>query len=99
MKPSNDQEAIFLILDGLREQGVTTYAVNDGEEVIEVASVSDAVEAITAVDMATAYVTRPDGGDSFIWFVLGNDPEEVAADYGVSLEKYLDPIVRPWWGF
>lgn len=97
MKPSNDKEAIFLILDGLREQGVMVTEVHDGEEEIPVASVSDAVEAVTAVDMATVYVTKPNGGESFIFFVLGNDPEEVAADYGVSLSNYIDPIVDPWW--
>lgn len=97
MKPSNDAEAIFLILDGLREKGVMVTEVNDGEEVIPVSSVSDAVEAVTAVDEATVYVTKPDGSESFIFFVLGNDPEEVVCDHGVSLSEFIDPIVDPWW--
>lgn len=97
MKPSNDKEAIFLILDGIREKGVMVTEVWDGEESIAVSSVSDAVEAVTAVDEATVYVTRPDGGESFIFFVLGNDPEEVVCDHGVSLSEFIDPIVDPWW--
>lgn len=97
MKPSNDREAITLILDGLRAKGVTPYVVNDGEDVVPVDSTAAAVEAITAVDEATVEVSLPDGRESFIFFVLGNDPEEVVCDHGVSLSEFIDPIVDPWW--
>lgn len=99
MKPSNDRETVTLILEGLAEKGVTPYAVNDGEDFIPTATVSDAVEAVMAVDMATVYVNMPpddECGTSFLWFVLGNDPVEVVADCGVNLGPFIDPIIDPW---
>lgn len=97
MKPSNDREAVTLILEGLEAQDVTPEVVHDGEESIPVHSVSEAVDAIMAVDMATVDLVLPNGLETFIWFVLGNDPEEVAADCGVSLLEFIDPITDVWW--
>lgn len=97
MRPSNDREAITLILDGLRERGVVVTEAFDGEEMFKVSTTAEAVAVIMTVDEGTVYVRKPDGSESFIYFVLGNAPEEVACDYGVSLEEYIDPIVGPWW--
>lgn|SRR6478735_11384772 len=97
MKPSNDREAITLIVDGLLEKGVTLRYVDDTMENVPVSETIDAVGAITAVDEAVLYVTLPNGKGSHIFFVLGNSPEEVACDYGVSLSDYIEPIVNPWW--
>lgn len=97
MKPSNDREAITLIIEGLMAKGVTLDLVDDGGEEIKVHTVEEAVEAITAVDIATLCVDLPDGHPSFIYFVQGNEPEEVVNDHGVSLSDYIDPIVQPWW--
>lgn len=101
MKPSNDREAIALILYGLEQRGckVTEVAQDTWEpdDLTPVTSVSEAVDLVMEVDEATVYVDRPDGGGSFIYFVLGNEPEEVACDYGVSLSEFIDPITDPWW--
>ncbi len=101
MKPSNDREAITLILDGLTNVGCKVTSVGDDtwnpEETQEVSSVQEAVDLVTNVDEAIVYVDLPDGRTSFIFFVLGNDPEEVACDHGVNFSEYIDPIVRPWW--
>lgn len=99
MKPSTDREAITLIIDGMLEGGVTLDSVDDGDDVdlIPVKTTEEAANAITAVDIATLYVTLPNGKKSWVWFVQGNDPEEVAADYGVNLEKFIESIVDPWW--
>lgn len=100
MKPSNDHEAITLIVKGLQKAGCRLWYVNDGEDEVNVSTTAEAVEAITAVDMAHLFVYLPDDAPretSFVWFVLGNEPMEVAADYGVSLSPYIDPIVDPWW--
>jgi hypothetical protein len=43
-------------------------------------------------------VTLPDGtSTSHVYFVYGNDPEEVACDYGVSLEPVIGPLTESWW--
>jgi len=96
MKPSNDREAITLIINGIVAGGLTLRDVEDGEEVIPVSTTAEAVEAITAVDIATLNVLHPNGSRTFVWFVQGNEPEEVAADYGVSLSPFIDPITDSW---
>lgn len=100
MKPSNDREAITLIVKGLISRGVEPYMVRDGEEDFYTTDPDQIVGHITDVDEAVMFVRLPEGSDretSHVYFVLGNDPEEVAADWGVSLEEFLDPIVSPWW--
>jgi hypothetical protein len=100
VKPSNDREAITLIMDGLRDVGVLPTQVYDGEDVILTETTAEVVEAVCAVDEASVMVTLPPGAeraDSHIFFVLGNSPEEVACDHGVSLSPFIDPIVTPWW--
>lgn len=96
MKPSNDREAITLILEGLSEKNIKPVRVWDGDEMTVVSTVEEAVEAVTAVDEASVHVAMASGEESFIWFVLGNDPEEVACDYGVSLAEFIEPITDPW---
>jgi hypothetical protein len=101
MKPSNDHEAISLILTGLVDAGCTlTGVVEDNycpDEVTEVSTIVDTVSILDNLDEATVYVDTPDGVHSFIYFVMGNSPEEVACDLGVSLSKFIDPIIDPWW--
>lgn len=106
MKPSNDREAISLILSGMVEAGcIITGVVDDTwnmSDVTEASAPEEATDLVTAVDEAYVYLTAPVDtplGPTHGWvrFVLGNDPEEVAADYTVSLSKFLEPIVRPWW--
>lgn len=100
MRPSTDYEAISLIIDGLIERGCTPTIVRDGAgEDFPYTDKETALFNLTSCDESVLFVNLPaDAGrdSSFIYFVLGNDPEEVACDYGVSLEPYLDPIVQPW---
>ena len=104
MKPSNDREAITLILDGLTEKGCKVTQVADDtwnpDDLTDVSTVAEAVDLVCGVDEAVVYLDLPEGDEnksSFIYFVLGNDPEEVACDHGVNLSRYIDPIVNPWW--
>lgn len=101
MKPSNDREAISLIIDGLIERGVKPAYCRDGEnEDIPYTDKESALDWLTSCDESVLFVELPPGAEretSFVYFVLGNEPEEVASDYGVALSPYLDPIVDPWW--
>jgi hypothetical protein len=97
MKPSNDREAITLILQGMVDKGHSLTSVNDGEENYPVSTVEEAVGHVTDVDIATVEMTNKEGEYAWIWFVLGNDPEEVASDYTTNLDPDLRNIVDPWW--
>ena len=95
--PSSDRAAIRQIIRALLAANHALVEVNDGEEQFAVKNEREAIEGIMAVDVATLWVRKPDGEVSFILFVMGNDPEEVAADWGVSLSPVLDPLTESWW--
>ena len=95
--PTTDSAAIKQIIDGLTTGGCTLMFVFDGEEEYPVSTRAEAVRHITDVDMAHLHVRLPDESTGWVWFVLGNDPEEVAADCTVNLSPYIDPVVDPWW--
>ena len=98
MKPSTDREAISLIIDGLIERGCTPTMSRDGDnEDLPYTDKESALDWLTSCDDAALFVALPDGSSSHIYFVLGNDPEEVACDFGTSLSPWLDPIINPWW--
>lgn len=104
MKPSNDREAISLIIDGLIERGVKPTICRDGEnEDLSYTDKDSALDWLTSCDESVLFVELPEADpesgrtSSHIYFVLGNSPEEVACDCGVSVSPYLDPITEPWW--
>lgn len=101
MIPQNDREAVTLILEGIVRRGCTLVEVMDDtwnpDDRVPVETVEQAVNAVMAVDEAYVFVNLPDGRSGHIWFVLGNEPIEVACDYTVNLSVYIDPITDPWW--
>ena len=101
MKPQTDREAISLIIDGLIKQGCMPTLSRDGDnEDLPYTDKESALDWLTSCDESVLFVDLPEGSEretSHIYFFLGNDPEEVAGDYGVSLEPFLTPIIDPWW--
>lgn len=95
--PSSDSAGIRQTIRALRGAGYTLVEVWDGEETVRVKTESEAVEAITAVDDATLFVRTPEGDrNPWVRFVMGNDPEEVICDHGVSLSPVLDALIDGW---
>jgi hypothetical protein len=98
VKPSNDREAVTLILQGLVDKGHVLDQVQDDTwssdpaDNTKVSTVAEAVELVMGVD--EAFVIFENG---YIYFVMGNDPEEVACDYTVNLDPDLSNITDPWW--
>ena len=101
MIPKNDREAISLIIDGLIKRDCVPTMVRDGaNEDHPYITKEDALDNLTSCDESVLFVDLPAGaerGSSHVYFVLGNEPREVASDYGVSLDPYLTPVVDPWW--
>ena len=109
LKPQDDRTAIFLILDGLTKLGYQLVSVIDDtwnpEDVTRVSTVEEAVNLVTGVDVAFVRINLPDSSidptgktsDAYIYFVLGNAPEEVACDYTTNLDPDLSNITLTWW--
>lgn len=98
--PSSDAAGIRQVIRALREADHVITGGHDGEENFTVepdASEDDLVKTLTACDESTMHVRLPDGTDSFVFFVLGNEPFEVVCDHGTTLGPVLDPLTRSWW--
>lgn len=98
--PSSDKAGIRQVIRALRKAGYTLTGGHDGEDFFEVAAdVSEDVliENLMACDSSTLHTWKDGEGNSHVLFVLGNAPEEVACDYGVSLEPVLGPLTESWW--
>ena len=50
-----------------------------------------------AVDSAWLRVTHPlQSKSGHVFFVLGNDPEEVICDYTINLDHVIGPLMESW---
>ena len=109
--PSSDRAAIRQTLRALKAAGIrptyAEYGGGDGEDVTG-ATEDATIAAIMAVDDCYLIVDLPDGyhethpghgshTTSHIRFVMGNDPDEVICDHGLSLSPVLDPLTESWW--
>ena len=99
--PSSDKAAIRQVIRALRSAGYTITGGHDGDYFFEVApDVSEDVlinDYLTVCDDSTLHTWKDGEGNSHVYFVLGNDPEEVICDHGVSLSPVLDPLTEGWW--
>lgn len=96
-KPTSDRAGIRQAIRALRNAGYELLEVFDGEETVKVSSEKKAIDAIMAVDDATLFVTKNDGYNPWVRFVMGNSPEEVICDHTVSLSPVLDSLMTSWW--
>lgn len=99
--PGSDSQAIRLILDGLVSAGCSVVEVADDTwnmgDRTQAKTASEAADLVCGVDEAYVFLQVPDGGYAWVFFVLGNEPREVASDYTVNLSPFIDPITEPWW--
>jgi len=95
--PKTDREAVTILLTALADSGCKFDTVADEFDIVPVDSVAAAVDSVMAVDNACVNVTTPQGENGWLYFVLGNDPEEVLCDHTQNMSQYVDPICDSWW--
>lgn len=93
--PSSDRAGIRQTIRTLRAAGWELDYVCDQEEDLPVTNEDEAIKAIMAVDEAFLNIKRGDE-TGYVFFVLGNSPEEVIADSTVNLLDTLDPMTNAW---
>lgn len=95
--PASDRAGITQIVRALDKTGWTPTYVDYGDgESVGTHGVQETVDEVMAVDDAFVIVQRGTG-DGWVRFVMGNDPEEVVADYTLNLEDVIGPITKGWW--
>jgi len=97
--PSTDKAAIRQILTALTQGGFNLVSVDNGDGSEKVTTVSAALAEIMATDESHVIMHHP-SSDKKVWlfFVLGNSPEEVLCDYTVhpQMDEILDELHKKW---
>lgn len=97
-KPTSDKAGVRQVIRALKAADCTGFVARDGENEDLTSDSEDAlIEHLMSCDEGVLFATLPSGATSHVLFVYGNDPEEVAADWGVSLSPILDPLTEGWW--
>jgi hypothetical protein len=98
--PSSDKAGVRQTIRALRAADHVITAVEDGASELHNFAPDASEDAIIAEAMSCddgyLIVRLPDGRESHVYFVFGNDPEEVICDHGVSLEPVLGPLMDGW---
>lgn len=94
--PKDDRSGIRQTIRALKAAGYTLDRVfNGGDEDEPVRTEAEAIAEIMAVDDAYLYVLRG-REESYVRFVMGNEPFEVICDNTVNLEPVLGPLTARW---
>lgn len=94
--PTSDRAGIVQTFEALKKAGWTDPSVWDGEEDTPVTTAKEAADIVMNLDQARLYVKGPLGSEGWVFFVLGNDPDEVICDHTVNLSEVLDPLTQGW---
>lgn len=94
--PKDDRDGVLQTFRALIAAGWTEPSVWDGEEETRVTTEAQAADIVMSVDQAHLHVKGPLGSQGWVFFVLGNDPDEVICDHTVNLSEVLDPLTQGW---
>jgi len=99
--PSSDKAGVRQTIRALRAADHVITAVQDGAGEIHKfppdASEGAIIAEVMSCDDGYLIVNTPGRlTDSHIYFVFGNDPEEVICDYTVDLSPVIDPLMEGW---
>lgn len=109
--PTTDRGGIQQVIRALKNAGWEIDSAWDGEESLENPTETAAIDWVMAVDSGHIYfrrdmsVTGPNGEPDnpatetetgWVFFVLGNAPDEVVNDYTTNLTA-VDTLTRSWW--
>lgn len=94
--PTTDRGGIQQVIRTMRAAGWTLDSLWDGEESFEHPNETEALDYGMQLDQFHLYFTKGDE-TGWVFFVLGNDPDEVVNDYTLNLDPTMDELQRSWW--
>lgn len=97
--PESDKAGVRQIVRGLRQAGYVVTSVEDEAhdfaEGEAIRTEDQIVAELMTCDLGWLHVEKGDD-HGYVFFVYGNDPEEVVNDYTVNLSDVVDPITDRW---
>lgn len=99
--PTTDRGGIEQTIRALRAAGWELDYVDDREEEYIVTTEPEAVQHVMDVDEAFVHFKKREANGvvyatGYVFFVLGNAPDEVICDYTTNLEDVVGPLTDSW---
>ena len=95
--PTTDRDGVEQTWDALTKAGYSIDVFDGAGEEFKGLSRDKAVEEVMSCDDGHFIAFLNGKRVGFIWFVFGNEPDEVICDYAVTLEHIMDPLTEGWW--
>tara|TARA_R110002167_G_scaffold98020_1_gene258218 strand:- start:2885 stop:3196 length:312 start_codon:yes stop_codon:yes gene_type:complete len=93
---SEYKDEVSRVLNGLIAEGLTLVGLDDGEMVeTDEFTTEDYIEGILAVGESYLYIQRDsdkDDGETYVYFVLGNEPGVAVNDFGGKESAAVDKV-------
>ena len=93
--PTSDRGGMQQVIRAMRADGWEIDSAWDGEESLESPNETAAIDWVMACDQGHIYFRKGDE-TGWVFFVLGNEPEEVVNDYTVNLTA-VDALTSSWY--
>src|SRR5687768_7738639 len=95
--PRDDKAGVKQTFKALTAAGYTVDVIDGAGETFKGLSKKEAVEEVMSCDDGY-FLAMLDGEQvGWVWFVFGNEPEEVISDHSTTLSHVLDPLTKEWW--
>lgn len=95
--PTSDKAGVRQTYRTIKNAGLRVVVVDGaGEEFHNLTTEDEVIAEVMSCDDGYFIVFDGDQRIGFIWFVFGNDPEEVICDYATSLSYLIDPLTDGW---
>lgn len=106
-RPSTDRAAIRAILTHLTGKGYRLTGCEERERNTWALTPDSVAEFLAKyLDAGSVYLKMPTGDRARLFFVMGNDPEEVLCDYSAPTTELLDVLAADkksltdtWWSW
>jgi hypothetical protein len=93
---NGERQAVFNLMNYMKQNGWIISAIDNGEERIEVANSEmtdrEVMEHIFSVDDSYMYFIAPDKEEHWVYFVFGNSPEEVICDHSDTKDGFSELV-------
>ena len=101
--PKNDRAAIVQVICALKKAGWNPVSIADPETVmVKTKTPGEIADLITGNYFSAVLYFKKDGPDirpQCVYFVLGNDPDEVVCDYTMSdneFDSVISTLLESW---
>lgn len=96
--PRDDRDGVNQTWKALTNSGYTIVVIDGEGQEFHNLKRKEAIQEVMSCDEGYFVAVNEFGRrEGWVWFVFGNDPDEVVCDYTTSLSHVIDPLTESWW--